>query len=64
MIEKIGGRKFIFGLLLLFMSFVLVLLDKLSTDQWTVFASITGGTYIIGNVASKLTPKYEEEELG
>ena len=57
MIEKLGGRKFVFGMMLIVLSFVLVCVGKLETEIWTQFVSIVGGTYVLGNVASRITDK-------
>lgn len=56
MIEKIGGRKFLFAILAVLMCFVLVLTGYTTADKWLQFVEIIGGSYILGNVASKFAP--------
>ncbi len=55
MIEKFGGRKFIFAMLAIILSFILVVLKMVEPTDWFNFTGVIGGSYIIGNVASKLT---------
>lgn len=51
--DSIGGRKFIYAVLAVALSFVLVIMGKLSADSWTTFVSIIGGIYVVGNVADQ-----------
>ena len=57
MIDKLGGRKFIYAILVLVMSFALVVAGKLETQAFLSFAEMVGGIYVIGNVASDLVNK-------
>lgn len=57
MLEKVGGRKFIFGILLIIMGFVLVLTNKVSVETFFSFAQLVGGGYVLGNVATKVVTK-------
>jgi amino acid permease len=57
MINKLGGRKFIVGILLIVLSFGLVCFGKLDVDSWTKFVVMIAGIYSGGNVATKLTQK-------
>ena len=49
------SRKFLFSLLLTILSFVLVLIGKLTPKEWTDFVMIIAGIYATSNVASKFT---------
>ncbi len=51
--DSIGGRKFVYAVLAVALSFALVILGKLTADSWTTFVSIIGGIYVIGNVADQ-----------
>jgi hypothetical protein len=51
--DSIGGRKFVYAVLAVALSFALVILGKLSADSWTTFVSIIGGIYVAGNVADQ-----------
>ncbi len=51
------SRKFLLSLLLIVLSFVLVLVGKLGTKEWTDFVMIISGIYTIGNVSSKFVEK-------
>jgi len=55
MIEKLGGRKFIFALLSVLLLFVLVVLGKILPETFVNAIEIIGGTYVIGNIATKIT---------
>ena len=57
MIEKLGGRKFIYAMVAVVMSFVLVLLKELEPDIFLKFIEIIGGIYVIGNVATTIANK-------
>jgi heme/copper-type cytochrome/quinol oxidase subunit 4 len=47
------SRKFLFSLLLTILSFVLVLIGKLTPKEWTDFVMIVAGIYATSNVATK-----------
>jgi len=55
MLDKFGGRKFLFALSVVILSFILVLAKAATADQWMQFVEIVGGSYILGNVASKFS---------
>lgn len=52
MIEHIGGRKFVFGILLSICATAFVLTGRATVEEWMTFEAIVGATYVIGNVAS------------
>jgi len=52
--EKLGGRKFLFCLLLTILSFVLVLTKQLTPKEWTDFSMVVGGIYVTANVGVKI----------
>jgi len=49
------SRKFLFCLLLTILSFVLVLVGKLTPKEWTDFTMVVGSIYILGNSISKFS---------
>ena len=51
MIDKLGGRKFIFGIMLSLMGFAFAYMKFLTAQEWVTFEAIIGGTYVVGNVA-------------
>ncbi|MBC7238627.1 MAG: hypothetical protein H5T71_00820, partial [Chloroflexi bacterium] len=53
----LGGRKFLFAVLVVVLAFALVLARLADAEQWMRFVEIVGGAYVLGNVASKFTPK-------
>ncbi len=53
--NNLGGRKFVFCLLLTVLSFVLVLVKSLTPREWIDFVTIIGGIYVAGNVGTKLS---------
>lgn len=55
MIEKIGGRKFIFSILISIVSSIALIVGKITFKEWSDFEIVIGGLYILGNVGSKLT---------
>lgn len=57
MLENLGGRKFVFGVILVIMGFVFTLLGKVSVEAFFTFASVVGASYIVGNVATKAVLK-------
>lgn len=57
MLSKLGGRKFLFAILAVLLSFILVLARFATAEQWMQFVEIIGGAYVIGNVASKFSGK-------
>lgn len=54
MLDKLGGRKFIFGILLIICGLILVALNKATADSFLNFAMVVGATYVIGNVGDTL----------
>jgi hypothetical protein len=55
MLEKLGGRKFVFAILVILLGFVLVLTKVATSDQWMKFVEVVGSSYIIGNVVTKFS---------
>lgn len=55
--EKLGGRKFVYALLVVVIASYFVIVGKLSTEGWITFVEVIGGLYVIGNLGSKLTTK-------
>jgi hypothetical protein len=54
-LERVGGRKFIFAILVVILSFVLVITKTLPVITWLDFVTTIGGIYVIGNVVTKFT---------
>lgn len=57
MIEKIGGRKFIYAILAVLLAFGLTLAGQLKSADFISFVEVIGGIYVIGNLGTKLTSK-------
>ena len=57
MLEKVGGRKYLFAILVVVLGFVLVMTGKVDPKDWFGFVEIIGGSYILGNVVSKFSAK-------
>lgn len=57
MIEKIGGRKFVYAILAVIVGLVFAILKIVSGEQILNFIEIIGGTYVIGNVVEAATGK-------
>ena len=57
MLDKIGGRKFVFGLLAVVLAFVLVLNGSVLPEAWFDFVEFILATYVAGNVVSKFSGK-------
>ena len=57
--EILLSKKFIFALVAIAMGFVLVLLDKTTSDFFFKFAEIVGGTYVVGNISDKINDTRE-----
>lgn len=57
MIDQLGGRKFIYALLVVILTFILVVIGKLAVDSFIAFAETIGGIYIIGNVMDTVANK-------
>ena len=55
------SRKFLFCLLLTILSFVLVLVGKLTPKEWTDFAMVVGSIYIVGNMGVRLADGIKTE---
>ncbi len=52
-LEYFGGRKYVFAIFVVILSYTFVLKGLLSVKDWIGFTSAIGVAYIIGNVASK-----------
>lgn len=55
MIDKLGGRKYLYTLLITLLAFILVLVNKITAKEFMDFAILVGGVYTAGNVASKFS---------
>lgn len=55
MMDQLGGRKFIFAMVVVTAGFVLVLFGKSTVEQWFNFAELIGGIYVAGNIGEKVT---------
>jgi len=62
MIDKIGGRKFTFGLVLVVISAGFVMTGKLTAENWTSFAVLIGGIYVAGNLGADAIAKKNPEQ--
>ena len=51
MIEKLGGRKFIFAILALVLAFVLVLLKVVTAESFLEFVKWIAGIFVVGNAS-------------
>lgn len=51
--DNLKSTKFIFCMVSVIMSFILVIVEKIGATEFLTFVNIMGGTYIVGNVASK-----------
>lgn len=54
MTDFLGGRKFIFGLLLTIAATIFVVIGKATIQEWMTFEAIVGATYMVGNIAEKV----------
>ena len=54
---KFLSRKFIFAILVTVLSFVLLVLERVTSEQWLLFIEVIGATYVIGNVGTKIADK-------
>lgn len=57
MLDVLGGRKFLFGILLFAGGFSLVILNKVSGSDFLSFANLIGATYVVGNVGATVADK-------
>jgi hypothetical protein len=64
MFDAIGGRKFVYAILVVVLGFVLVFIGKVTAEDWMNFASIVGGIYVIGNIVSQFSPPTEPPNTG
>jgi len=55
--KEIGGRKFLFSILLTIFSFALVLTGFVDSEVWLNFVKFLLGSYIVGNVVTKFAVK-------
>jgi heme/copper-type cytochrome/quinol oxidase subunit 4 len=53
MIKNLGGRKFIYSLLITFLAFILVLVGKIESESFLKFVTGIGAIYTAGNTVSK-----------
>lgn len=59
MLEELGGRKFLFAILVTVLGFVMVVTQVATSDAWMKFVEVVGGSYILGNVVSKFSGRTE-----
>ena len=55
MIEKFGGRKFLYSLLITLLAFILVLAGKIDPESFLKFVMGIGALYTAGNTVSKFS---------
>jgi len=55
--EKLLSRKFIMTVGLVVLSYVLVLVNKMTAKEWIEFSMVIAGIYTFGNVGSKFAAK-------
>lgn len=60
--DTLGGRKFIFGLLLIIIGFVFTILKMVEVNDFFTFAEVVGATYVIGNVGTKIADGIEKSK--
>ena len=59
MIEKLGGRKFLYSLLITLLAFILVLMGKIDSESFLKFVIGIGAIYTTGNTISKFSKEGE-----
>jgi hypothetical protein len=62
MIDSFGGRKFIFAILATILGFGLVLSGYLFPADWLDFVKFLLATYVVGNVATKVTDTFTTDK--
>jgi hypothetical protein len=62
MVDKLTSRKFIFAILVVLLGYSMVMTKCLTAKEWLGFVEVIGGSYIIGNVASKVTDKFDDSK--
>lgn len=55
MIDKLGGRKYLYSLLVTILAFVLVLMGKIDSESFLKFVTGIGAIYTAGNTVSKFS---------
>jgi hypothetical protein len=55
MIEKLGGRKFIFAIIAIILGFALVQTNHIEAQQFITFVEYIGTVYVAGNVIARAT---------
>lgn len=50
-LDKYGGRKFLYAILVVVLGFVFVCIGATTSDLWFDFAKFMGVVYVAGNVA-------------
>lgn len=56
MTDKLGGTKFLYAIFVITLAFIALMTGKIIGTDFTSFAELIGGLYVIGNVASKFAP--------
>jgi len=59
--ENLKSTKFIYCVMVIVMAFVLTVMRMIESQAFLSFAEIIGGSYIIGNVASKVIKRDSAE---
>ncbi len=57
MIKALGGRKFIYALLVTVLGFVLVLVEKVPASDYLTFVGVIGAEYVGANTITKFSKK-------
>lgn len=55
--EEFKSKKFVFGMMLAIMGFVLVIIGKFPVEQWAIFEGSIGLTYVLGNIGADIAQK-------
>lgn len=55
MLEKLGGRKFVFAILAAVLGFVLVIVGKVEANVFLDFVKWIAGIFVVGNAAVDIT---------
>jgi hypothetical protein len=58
--EKLISRKFIMTVGLVVLSYILVLVGKMTSKEWIEFSMVIAGIYTFGNVGSKFVARNEK----
>lgn len=62
LVERLEGllsRKFLYAIMVIVMSYVLVLTGRVEPKEFMDFATVIGGIYVIGNVGTQIVNAVE-----